>query len=643
MKFNFLKVAIASLLLGACSPNLLEEDQSGVVITDNTIAQNGSISGTVSQASSAQENPTEQPLVSLYKSGTRESAIATVQPNQTGAFKFDQLTLDTFDIVVDYKKGDKRLGATQRSIILTPEDTAKVNINITINIFVTQVFNIQLEDTKSFESISTEDTYSEAEIENDQISLTSSLSDTTYFELKYTENNESKTVQLIIYYSDSKWVTKELNNDPSEIDLSNVIAYWDFKNIKNNEVIDLSSNQNNGTLNGALSDESGTLFSGEGTSFANFSSIDHLINPNSFKIQTELLLESYPTYQEGTIAGYAKWDNGSTQGWEFRISRAGYPEFIIGEKGTSNWTSTMSSQKLELQNWYTLSAQFDGKNLSISIDGVEVAKLAHISPLNLTNQKINIGKRSIGTPDNTLNTKIKYVQISSVSNSTDIGVEADTKALKITLNDENSYDTYVDYGPGKKTKNFGQNTITSIGSYDDNSRLRELLKIDFNDSLKGKSIQSVTLTLKVSSWISKHSDESIPIDIHKMLVSWEEGSAFSTGYEGLVNSAEINGATYYEKAYGQPWNQEYVGLDDIDASSKVYSSSKLTKGVDSEITFNITELAKDWIENPESNNGLLMRLPTEFETGTKLTYPIFHSSEATVNENRPEITIIFND
>lgn len=681
MKFKLLTLTSIALFFGACSPNLLD-DETGVVITDNTVAQNGSISGTVYQGETNNKlskvgslvNQEASPFVTLYKSGSRDSIIAILQTDNQGAFSFEKLKLDTFDIVVELENEGKKLGASRNSIILSKQDTARKNLNITINIFVSQIFNIQLPDNKKIIKISSKNSYTEAKIDKNQISLTSSLSDTTYFEITFLEDAKTKTSQFMIFYKDAKWIIEEIGSEETEISISssveisssvlpsssssatqiifepvstwelpNAYVHWHYQYLEGKILKDLSGNNHplaitqgeNYSTNTASTQESQVFSAGDSILPSSISSGTTRIQIRSFKNND--LSKAFPIIADEAYRMTLYWYNN---------------ELYWYKNNDDLWQLLKVAFEWPSDELIDINLSW-GEKMELTVNGKVLGSNTMNTPYQRTTRNwvnennIYFGHYEFGTVGvesqfkdlSPMQAFLLQAAIYPSSSSKDL----QPKKINMILNDTNSYDTYLDHSPGKKTKNYGQNLVTTVGSYDDNSRFRTLLKIIYSDSLQSKTIQDVKLTLKVQDWTSKHVNSTLPIDVHKMLVPWEEGSAFSTGWEGILNSAEINGSTYYERVFGVKWDVEFIGLNDVDASSNAFTSSEIEFGVDNTISFDITELTRSWLSNPETNHGIVMRLPSEFETGNKLTYPMFHSTEAKDEINRPRLSITYLD
>jgi hypothetical protein len=130
---------------------------------------------------------------------------------------------------------------------------------------------------------------------------------------------------------------------------------------------------------------------------------------------------------------------------------------------------------------------------------------------------------------------------------------------------------------------------------------------------------------------------------HKILSSWNEGTGTSSGCSELgenYNTESINGVTAIERAYGVKWNEVGLGLNDTDASSKVYSSIVIPNHSMEEVAFNVTDLVKEWVETPSSNYGMLLRNLSESSRRFP-NIPLFVSGNSTKVDSRPLLKVYY--
>ncbi len=179
---------------------------------------------------------------------------------------------------------------------------------------------------------------------------------------------------------------------------------------------------------------------------------------------------------------------------------------------------------------------------------------------------------------------------------------------------------------------YGNHSDMGIGEYDDNTRFRALLEFSLEE-LAGKTVKSAELVMTSSGWIEKRCKLPVTIDIHSVLRSWSEGNcAYKANpapgfrHKGELNSDSVNCATATERFAGEPWNKLMIGIDDVDASSKVWAATTHTISEGDLITwkFNVTELVKAWNSETITNNGILLKSSDDNRsTYDKKSLPVF--------------------
>jgi hypothetical protein len=133
-----------------------------------------------------------------------------------------------------------------------------------------------------------------------------------------------------------------------------------------------------------------------------------------------------------------------------------------------------------------------------------------------------------------------------------------------------------------------------------------------------------------------------------MLCSWKQGNFNGNYYDKGLNNKEVDGATAMERFYGiqdgtEDWSVPFVGMNDIDASKKVYASIGKNFNDMSPWEFDVTELVTQWVLNPELNYGVLLRSPTDQGLDDKnLSYPDLVSGDnLDLPAKRPMLKITF--
>ncbi len=208
--------------------------------------------------------------------------------------------------------------------------------------------------------------------------------------------------------------------------------------------------------------------------------------------------------------------------------------------------------------------------------------------------------------------------------------------------------SYLSSGGGSwKNHNMGRNAAIAVGTYDDNTVVRSLIRFEMPKDLTSNDIKSAHMVLYTLCWQRKDMNVPLRIDVHKMLRSWKQGEFYSPDYtDKKLNGPTTDGATGVERFWGQQdgsedWNTPHVGMDDVDATSKVYASAELVYGDQTPWQFDITDLVKEWLDDPKGNHGMLLRSPTDQGIdGKNVSYPDIYSGDNVEHPQlRPKVII----
>jgi hypothetical protein len=221
-----------------------------------------------------------------------------------------------------------------------------------------------------------------------------------------------------------------------------------------------------------------------------------------------------------------------------------------------------------------------------------------------------------------------------VTDSTDQAIITDTVIVNGLANYEN--------------RNYGSHPIIYSATDSVDYSTRTLLSIRLPDEVQGKEITSAKLILSTDTWETKQVNSTVFFNIHKMLVDWNEGSGYDASepnYQGQVNNSEVNGATKTHVDSSDTWNVPFIGLDNSDASTTVYSSTSNNFG-DSTTEFDITYLVSQWILSPASNYGIVIVNPDALDDQVNnpsnlVSYPKWCSSENPNSNLRPKLSITY--
>ena len=111
-------------------------------------------------------------------------------------------------------------------------------------------------------------------------------------------------------------------------------------------------------------------------------------------------------------------------------------------------------------------------------------------------------------------------------------------------------------------------------------------------------------------------DSTLRLSVYKLLRRW------------------TNAATYERAAPGQPWGQPGA-LGISDASSAPIPPASIPLPPNAALQFNLTNMVRDWVANPDDNKGLILRSDDADPEYT------FASSENEVNRLRPYLDVVY--
>jgi hypothetical protein len=150
--------------------------------------------------------------------------------------------------------------------------------------------------------------------------------------------------------------------------VENLKGYWNFNS---GNADDLSGNSNNGTpANGAVLTASG--YKGSYAYQFSYSTQAYISIPYALSqdAMNELTLMAwvYPTSWDNTAWHYNRIISKQPV-YILRTANDGIPEFVI-QTTSHGYQSVADSEKISLSNWHFIAGTFDGKILSLYVDGV---------------------------------------------------------------------------------------------------------------------------------------------------------------------------------------------------------------------------------------------------------------------------------
>ena len=171
-----------------------------------------------------------------------------------------------------------------------------------------------------------------------------------------------------------------------------------------------------------------------------------------------------------------------------------------------------------------------------------------------------------------------------------------------------------------------------VGNTGNGSTRRAVIAFDIAGSIPpGSTIESVTLTLSMSRTTSG----SEPVELHKLLADWGEGTSTASANEGGGTSARSGDATWVHRMFDTATWQTPGG----DFAPAV-SASTAVAFIDNYAWRSTAQMVADvqgWVDDPSSNFGWLLQ---GNETRTR-TSKRFDSRENSTEANRPVLTVQF--
>nr|MCW1968755.1 DNRLRE domain-containing protein [Anaerolineae bacterium] len=166
--------------------------------------------------------------------------------------------------------------------------------------------------------------------------------------------------------------------------------------------------------------------------------------------------------------------------------------------------------------------------------------------------------------------------------------------------------------------NNGSNSSLSTSS---NKGEKSLIRFDLASIPASSTVQSATLQLFLS-----HSDATAGTrasELHKLNVDWLEMQA--------THSLRKTGVAW--SGNGPQPNSDYV----TSAAAVAHTGSK-----DVWVTWNVTSLVQDWVNNPASNNGVLMFDPAPYANSNQGGYMrAYRSSNYWLPAMRPKLNVVY--
>ncbi len=189
--------------------------------------------------------------------------------------------------------------------------------------------------------------------------------------------------------------------------------------------------------------------------------------------------------------------------------------------------------------------------------------------------------------------------------------------------------------PAAANNNYGQEQYFSIGTYDEKTVSRALLKFELDTFKTDEPVDSAIIELTIDSIFKDTIPKEITLLVYPILKSWNEGKG-----KNSVNDSSSNGATSLERYFGEKWDSIGVGINGIDAENEALSFSfpKIVKG--DIIKLNISPIMNRWLSKDLENKGILI-INKDEGTPTYYNFPRFHSSESANIDASPKLKVAY--
>jgi len=152
-----------------------------------------------------------------------------------------------------------------------------------------------------------------------------------------------------------------------------------------------------------------------------------------------------------------------------------------------------------------------------------------------------------------------------------------------------------------------------------------VMKWDLSAIPDGAQIQSATLYLYMSEMEDGGGDSTYDVSVHKII-------------NHNPDISQCNGYTYDGT---HNWTANTVCYNNIPLAQADIALAEDTKSLDKTYgykTWNVTQMARDWVTNPSSNYGLLLNSDSSASSGSNR---FFASSEAADASQRPKLVITY--
>lgn len=380
---------------------------SGVI--DETQTELGGITGTTVTTNNltkkmAAVGEGRKSRIYLAKSSDTVQFIDSVEVMEGESFTFDSLPAGFYDIYAEGEIG----GGSKRKAEVKPSTLTQITIQL--NVYIVQNYI-----TQNITNIIVVSGAADVESSNG-LSLKLLEGDTLPVVLSFVQNGTpvTRTYWVTIDSQGNPVILSSRNeakDDLPEIDSTlpfdnaNIVVKYEFDERPESAFKDQSEN----ALHGVITDSTGISYASTGIVLQGaesayslrMPSLDSVMDYDLFAIRTVVKPSSWPYYIEGAICGSTHWNYGKeTYGYELRINKAGYVEFVLGMAESYNWTVLTSKEALQLDEWSVITAIYDHGTMKLFVSGQEISMKTGIPAVNNHSLPLDIGYRSVATPRN---------------------------------------------------------------------------------------------------------------------------------------------------------------------------------------------------------------------------------------------------
>lgn len=201
--------------------------------------------------------------------------------------------------------------------------------------------------------------------------------------------------------------------------------------------------------------------------------------------------------------------------------------------------------------------------------------------------------------------------------------------------DTAGYDTWLNYRHlssfERRDYNYGIADRIEIlrSNFSNYHRYRTLIQFDLSALPVNAGILSAALEVNCAQVFPSNQYPAV-VDLHNMLVSWDEGD----------QNWNYGDASWNEKKPGIAWGAA-GGQSGVDYNASVAAAYTVNSAsiLDQWLDWDVTDLATNWEAEPDSNFGVMMKIKDDHLSVYKFFR--FHSSDSSSDTLRPKLTVTY--